>query len=71
MPQDPFDRLLKAALRHFAEHGLSAADCARQNAERAFFDGEREDYQWWLAICGALDRRMAAAVAFRNGRRTN
>lgn len=65
------DRLLKAALRHFAEHGLSAAETARQNAERAFFAGEREDYQWWLAICGALDRRMAAAVAFRNRGRSS
>ena len=63
------DRLLKAALRHFAEHGLSAAERARQNAEAAFFAGQREDYQWWLGICGALDRRMAAAVAFRNSRR--
>lgn len=61
------DRLLKAALRHFANHGLAAAERARQNAERAFFAGSREDYQYWLAICGALDRRMAAAVAFRKG----
>ena len=60
------DRLLKAALRHFAEHGLSAAERARENAETAFFAGSREDYRWWLGICAALDRRMAAAVAFRN-----
>lgn len=61
------DHLLKAALRHFAEHGLAAAERARENAQRAFFAGNREDYRWWLAICGALDRRMAAAVAFRKG----
>ncbi|MGE3690957.1 MAG: hypothetical protein AB7F98_06215 [Novosphingobium sp.] len=62
------DLLLKAALRHFAEYGLSAAERARENAEAAFFAGSREDYQWWLSICSALDRRMAAAVAFRNAR---
>ncbi len=60
------DRLLKGALRHFAEHGLAAAERARQNAEQAFFAGDRAEYQWWLAICGALDRRMAAAVAFHS-----
>ena len=61
------NRLLKAALRHFAEHGLSAAEQARDNAEQAFFAGRTEEYRWWLAICSALDRRMAAAVAFRKG----
>ena len=61
------DRLLQGALRHFAEHGLSAAERARENAERAFFAGSRQDYQWWLAICAALDRRLAAAVGFRRG----
>ena len=35
------DKLLKAALRHFAEHGLCAAEHARENAERAFFEGDR------------------------------
>ena len=59
------ERLLKAALRHFAEHGLSAAERARDNAEAAFFAGNREEYRWWMAICTSLDRRMSAAVAFR------
>ena len=59
------EQLLHAALRHFAEHGLSAASRARQNAEEAFFAGRSEDYRWWMAICTALDRRMSAAVAFR------
>ena len=59
------DRLLKAALRHFAEHGLSAAERARDNAEQAFFDGDRQEYQRWMAICTALDRRMSSAAAFR------
>jgi len=61
------ERLLKAALRHFAEHGLSAAERARENAETAFFAGNREEYRWWMAICTALDRRMSAAVAFHRG----
>ena len=60
------DGLLRAALRHFAEHGLSAAEQARRNAEEAFFAGRSDDYRWWLAICTALDRRMAAAIEFRN-----
>ncbi len=59
------EQLLHAALRHFAEHGLSAASRAQANAEAAFFDGRSEDYRWWMAICTALDRRMPAAVAFR------
>jgi hypothetical protein len=61
------ERLLQAALRHFAEHGLSAAGRARDNAEKAFFEGRSQDYRWWMAICTALDRRMPAAVAFHRG----
>ena len=45
------------------ERGLSAAQQASNNAANAFFEGDREDYQWWLAICRVLDRRMADAVA--------
>jgi hypothetical protein len=63
------DRLLKAALRHFAEHGLSAAERARAKAEEAFFDGDRQTYDWWLRICRLLDRRMADAVAARSDTR--
>jgi hypothetical protein len=59
------DRLLRAALRHFATHGLGAAEAARANAERAFFAGDRAEYRWWLDICRMLDRRMADAVAAR------
>ena len=61
------ERLLKAALRHFAQHGLAAAERARENAEAAFFAGKSEEYRWWMAICTTLDRRMPAAVAFRRG----
>jgi hypothetical protein len=57
------DKLLRAALRHFATHGLGAAEAARVNAERAFFAGDRTEYRWWLGICRMLDRRMAETVA--------
>lgn len=55
------DVLLRDALKHFARHGLRAAEVARQNAERAFFAGDRQAYRHWLEICRALDRRMALA----------
>lgn len=55
------DVLLRDALKHFARHGLRAAEVARQNAERAFFAGDRNAYRHWLEICRALDRRMAQA----------
>lgn len=59
------DRMLRAALRHFAAHGLGAAEAARSNAETAFFAGDSTEYRWWLDICRMLDRRMAEAVAAR------
>lgn len=61
------DKLLKAALTHFAKHGLSAAEHARALAEEAFFTGDREKYRWWLSICRTLDRRMADAVSAHIG----
>lgn len=57
------DQVLHAALRHFAEHGLAAATEARKQAEAAFFAGDRTGYDWWLAICKTLDRRMAEEFA--------
>lgn len=54
------DQLLRAALRHFAEHGLGAAREARSQAEAAFFAGDRQAYDWWLGITRTLDRRLAA-----------
>jgi hypothetical protein len=62
------DVVLKAALRHFARHGLGAAEQARIAAEAAFFANDREGYRHWLAVCGALDRRMAAAISARSGK---
>ena len=57
--------LLRATLKHFARYGLSAAENARAEAERAFFADDREGYRWWLAVCRALDRRMAGALRAR------
>lgn len=59
------DALLHDALRHFAEHGLSAAEQARINAEEAFFGGDRDECRRWMDICRTLDRRMAEAVRTR------
>ncbi len=62
------DELLKAALRHFAQFGLSAAQQAKDNADQAFFANDRAAYHHWLAICRALDKRMASAIAYRHDR---
>lgn len=53
---------LRAALRHFAQHGLAAADHARQQAISAADAGDRQTFEWWLEICRALDRRMAHGI---------
>jgi hypothetical protein len=55
----PPEHLLRAALVHFAEHGLGAARAARKQAERAFFAGDRHGYDHWIAITRTLDRRLA------------
>ena len=53
------DVLLKAALRHFGQHGMGAAREARKQAEQAYFAGDRQSYEWWLGICRQLDKRLA------------
>ncbi|MEM9500380.1 MAG: hypothetical protein AAF941_00910 [Pseudomonadota bacterium] len=55
----PSEKLLRAALLHFGEHGLGAARAARGKAEQAFFAGDRQGYDWWLGITRTLDRRLA------------
>lgn len=57
--------MLHAALRQFAQHGIGAAEHARNQAERAFFSGDSDTYRWWLGVCRTLDRRMAARLARR------
>lgn len=61
------DAMLRAALRHFAAHGLGAAEAARARAERAFFAGDDGQYRHWLGICRMLDRRMADAALAHGG----
>ncbi|KPP94964.1 hypothetical protein [Erythrobacter sp. HL-111] len=63
----PSEAVLRAALRHFAEHGLGAARAARARAEAAFFAGDRPAYDWWLEITRTLDRRLALEVAGESG----
>ena len=53
------NKVLKATLLHFAEHGLGAAEQARRLAEDAFLAGDEQGYRHWLAICRTLDRRVA------------
>lgn len=62
--------VLRAALKHFAKFGLAAAADARDQARTAHFAGDRAGYLHWLAICRALDRRMASALASNLARRT-
>lgn len=64
------DSLLRAALRHFAQHGMGAADDARRRAEQAFFVDDRDNYLWWLGVCRALDRRLAASLVRKAERGT-
>ncbi len=54
------EEMLRASLRHFAQHGLGAARSARSEAEKAFFAGDRSAYDWWMGITRTLDRRLAA-----------
>lgn len=66
VPRDG-DRMLHAALRHFARHGIGAAHEARREAERAFFAGDRETYDWWLGVCRTLDTRIARSLETATG----
>ncbi len=57
------DGMMRAALRHFASHGLAAAHVARRQAEKAHRSGDSEAYNWWLDVCRTLDRRLAEELA--------
>ena len=63
-PEPANDLVLRAALHHFAEHGLSGARIA---AERARSAVDRADALHWLGICRALDRRLGARLAREMG----
>lgn len=61
-------KVLAAALRLFAAHGLSAALGAGQRAEDAAHRGDETETAWWLAVCSMLDRRMARDLSARQAR---
>lgn len=56
------DRMLWEALRHFADHGLHAAQEAAQSARTAFDADDIESFEWWLSICRMLDRRLGDSL---------
>ncbi|MEM7703823.1 MAG: hypothetical protein AAF251_17945 [Pseudomonadota bacterium] len=56
------DQVLRAALEHFAEHGLGAARSARAKAEAASKANDHQAFDWWLGITRTLDRRMGYEV---------
>ncbi len=56
------DPVLTDALRHFAVHGLAAAETAVEAAADAVTRGDAEGQAHWLAITRMFDRRMAIRV---------
>lgn len=58
--QARFDPLLGEALRHFAVHGLAAAEAAVDAATEASARGDADAKDHWLAITQMFDRRLAA-----------
>lgn len=61
------EAILRGALQLFAQHGLGAAVRACEAAEQAFRAGDEENYRWSLALCRALDRRMAVRLRASTG----
>lgn len=60
-----FDSVMRAALMHFAEHGMGAAEAAAHQAEEAFHEGDTAAFTWWMGVCRALDRSFATKVERR------
>jgi hypothetical protein len=57
------DRMLWEALRHFAEHGLHAAQEAAEAARVALEAGDEDGFEWWLSVCRMLDRPLSERLA--------
>jgi hypothetical protein len=57
-----FDPLLRDALRHFAVHGLAAAEAAVDLAAEATARDDADARDHWLAVTRMFDRRLAARV---------
>lgn len=60
------DSIVGAALRHFARHGLAAAEHAAARAASALRAGDRHNGLSWLAVCRQFDRRLADSLAARH-----
>lgn len=60
-------QVLHAALRHFAEHGLRAAEEAAAQAEQAWRAGDPAACAWWTGVCRKLDRQLASELTLRTG----
>lgn len=58
-----FDPLLEEALRHFAVHGLAAAEAAVDLAAEASRRDDADARDHWLAVTRMFDRRLAALSA--------
>jgi hypothetical protein len=56
---------LRAALEHFAEHGLDSVRAASRAVEAAHRAGNHAEADRWLGICRAFDRRTASRLARR------
>jgi hypothetical protein len=57
-----FEPLLTDALRHFAVHGLAAAEAAVDLAAEAGSRDDADARDHWLAVTRMFDRRLAARV---------
>ncbi len=64
-PANEMGDTMRAALRHFAGHGMASALIAARRAETAHEDGDETARRWWLAICSSLDRALALRVEQR------
>ena len=56
------DLVLRAALLHFAEFGLRAAEVAAARAETAHLRADSAEYRHWIEVCRALDPRRAGSL---------
>ncbi|MFO1256007.1 MAG: hypothetical protein U1E37_10105 [Sphingomonadaceae bacterium] len=59
---------LRNALRHFAAHGLRAAEDAAERATLAHRAGDHAEMTRWIEICRTLDGRRAARLCARLAR---
>jgi len=60
--EEATQKLLRAALMHFSEHGLAAGRLAGANADAALQAGDVDAFDHWLGITRMLDRPLARRV---------